>query len=170
MEKGTRPLKRAVKKSGRSIWEHSEDLQQLTNISLKTKTFVKILIITNTRYVFIWQKYILAHRDVGQGHSSRTHCSTSVAHAKCGLENGFWDFLEIWNFSTWLFFFRPRYTWGRSMGPVLSNWVRGLFADLTDVTLADEDTNSILTDYANRAILQGNVAIQVTQPGGKICN
>ena len=27
--------------------------------------------------------------------------------------------------------------------------------DLTDVTLADEDTNSILTDNANRAI-QGN--------------
>ena len=26
------------------------------------------------------------------------------------------------------------------------------FADLTDVTLADEDTNSILTDNANRAI------------------
>ena len=30
------------------------------------------------------------------------------------------------------------------------------FVDLTDVTLADEDTNSILTDNANRAI-QGNV-------------
>ena len=29
--------------------------------------------------------------------------------------------------------------------------------DFTDVTLADEDTNSILTDNANRAI-QGNVA------------
>ena len=34
------------------------------------------------------------------------------------------------------------------------------FADLTDVTLADN---------ANRAI-QGNGAMQVTQPGGKICN
>ena len=32
-----------------------------------------------------------------------------------------------------------------------------------DVTLADEDTNSILTDKANRAI-QDNVAMQVTQP------
>ena len=31
-------------------------------------------------------------------------------------------------------------------------------ADLTDATLADEDTNSILTDNANRAI-QGNVAM-----------
>ena len=34
--------------------------------------------------------------------------------------------------------------------------------DLTDVTLADEDTNSILTDNANRAI-QGNEAMQVGQ-------
>ena len=35
------------------------------------------------------------------------------------------------------------------------------FANLTDVTLADEGTNSILTDNANRAI-QGIVAMQVT--------
>ena len=40
-------------------------------------------------------------------------------------------------------------------------------ADLTDVTLADEDTNLILTDNANRAI-QGNVVMHVTQPGGAI--
>ena len=33
-----------------------------------------------------------------------------------------------------------------------------LCADLTDVTLTDEDTNPILTDNANRAI-QGNVAM-----------
>ena len=37
-------------------------------------------------------------------------------------------------------------------------------SNLTDVTLADEDTSSMLTDNANRAI-QGNVAIQVMQPG-----
>ena len=36
------------------------------------------------------------------------------------------------------------------------------FADLTDVTLADEDTNPILTDDANRTF-QSNVAMQVTQ-------
>ena len=42
------------------------------------------------------------------------------------------------------------------------------FANLTDVTLADEDTNSILTHNANRAI-QGNVAMQVMQAGGHIC-
>ena len=47
--------------------------------------------------------------------------------------------------------------------------MRDLFADLTDVTLAAEDTNSILTDNANRAI-QGNVAMHVTLPGGQIWN
>ena len=34
------------------------------------------------------------------------------------------------------------------------------FWDLTDVTLANEDTNSILTDSVNRAI-QGNVTMQI---------
>ena len=42
-------------------------------------------------------------------------------------------------------------------------------ANLTDVTPADEDTNSILTDNANRAF-QVNVATRVTQPGGQIWN
>ena len=37
------------------------------------------------------------------------------------------------------------------------------------MTLADEDTNSILTDNANRAF-QGNVATRVTQPGGQLWN
>ena len=56
----------------------------------------------------------------------------------------------------------------RSMGPVLSNKLTELpFADLTDVTLADEDNNSILTDNANRAI-HGNVAMYVTLPGGQL--
>ena len=35
----------------------------------------------------------------------------------------------------------------------------------TDVTLADEDTNSIPTDNANRAISEGNA---VMQPGGQL--
>ena len=43
------------------------------------------------------------------------------------------------------------------------------FANLIDVTLADEDTNSMLTDDANRAI-QGNVAMHVTLPGGQLWN
>ena len=47
------------------------------------------------------------------------------------------------------------------MGPV-SLSMRG-FANLTDVTLADGDTKSILTDNAKRAI-QGNVAMHVTHP------
>ena len=42
-------------------------------------------------------------------------------------------------------------------------------ADLTDVTLADEDTSSKLTDNAKKAF-QGNVAAQVTQPGGQLWN
>ena len=48
------------------------------------------------------------------------------------------------------------------MGPVLSNslTMRG-FADLTDVTLVDEDTKSILTDNANGAI-RGDQPMHVT--------
>ena len=57
----------------------------------------------------------------------------------------------------------------RSMGLLVSNLSLRPFADLTDVTLADEDTNSILTDNANRAF-RGNVAMQVTQPGGHLLN
>ena len=41
-----------------------------------------------------------------------------------------------------------------------------LCADLTDVTLADKDSNSIPTDDVNRAI-PGNVAMQVAPPGGQ---
>ena len=39
-------------------------------------------------------------------------------------------------------------------------------ADLTDVTLADKDINSIPSYDVNRAIL-GNVAMQVAPPGGQ---
>ena len=45
--------------------------------------------------------------------------------------------------------------------------IQDYFADLTDVTLADEDSNSIPADDVNRAIL-GNVAMQVAPPGAKI--
>ena len=37
------------------------------------------------------------------------------------------------------------------------------------MTLADEDTNSTLTDNVNRTF-QANVAMQVTQPGGQLWN
>ena len=66
-----------------------------------------------------------------------------------------------------LSFYRTQVSLGSDLRVRLS--VRHLCEDLTDVTLADEDTHSILTDNANRAI-QDNVAMQVTQAGGKICN
>ena len=41
----------------------------------------------------------------------------------------------------------------RSMGPGLSNYVHPrTLCNFADVTLADDDTNSILADDANRAI------------------
>ena len=65
-------------------------------------------------------------------------------------------------------FIRPR-----SPGPI---YVSGSLSqtkrpsvNLTDVTLADEDTNSILTDKVNRAI-QCNVAMQVAPSGDQIWN
>ena len=51
------------------------------------------------------------------------------------------------------------------MGPGLCLKLQHL--DLTDVTLAAEDTNSMLTDNANRAI-QRNVAMHVTRLGGQL--
>ena len=43
------------------------------------------------------------------------------------------------------------------------------FVNLTDVTLADEDTNSILTYNVNTTI-QGDVAMQVAPSGDQIWN
>ena len=39
-------------------------------------------------------------------------------------------------------------------------------ADLTDVTLADEDTSSLLSGENVNSAFQGNVAMQVVPPGG----
>ena len=69
-------------------------------------------------------------------------------------------------------FYRTQVSLVRSMGPSVSETLcltHTPFADFTDVTLADENTNSILIDNANRAI-QGNVAMQVAPSGGKSCN
>ena len=41
--------------------------------------------------------------------------------------------------------------------------------EMINIKVADEDTNSILTDNANRAI-QGNVTMQVTQSGDQLWN
>ena len=58
----------------------------------------------------------------------------------------------------------------QSLGLDVTHWLTDTtFWDLTDVTLADQDTNSILTEKANRAI-QGNVAMQTTQSGGQLWN
>ena len=54
----------------------------------------------------------------------------------------------------------------RSMGlDLCQSLTTRLFADLTDVTLADEDSNSIPTDDVNRAF-PGNVVMQVAPSGG----
>ena len=53
------------------------------------------------------------------------------------------------------------------MGPVLSHKLSE--EPCCRLNLSDEDTNSILTDNANRAI-QGYLAMQVTQPGGQLWN
>ena len=78
------------------------------------------------------------------------------------------DFREIVKILCKYIFIGPRCPWGPIYGSgclSLTDSLSYLCADLTDVTLADEDTNSILTDNANRAI-QGNVTMHVMQPGG----
>ena len=62
-------------------------------------------------------------------------------------------------------FYRTKVSLGSPLCVLMSVRQRA-FADLTDVTLADEDSNSIPTDDVNRAIL-GNVAMQVAPPGGQ---
>ena len=58
-------------------------------------------------------------------------------------------------------FYRTQVSLVRSMGPVLCHKLRDVFADLTDVILVDEDTNSIPTNNTNRTI-QDNVAMPVS--------
>ena len=60
---------------------------------------------------------------------------------------------------SWLIFIRPHVYIGSELCVLVSPTTIPCW-DLTDVTLADEDTNSILTDNAKRAI-QGNEAMQV---------
>ena len=55
------------------------------------------------------------------------------------------------------------------MGPDVRQWLQDHFADLTDVTLADEDSNLIPTDDVNMAILV-NMAMQVAPCGGQHWN
>ena len=61
------------------------------------------------------------------------------------------------------FFYRTQVSLGSDLWVLMSVHTR-LFADLTDVTLADEDSNSTPADDVNRAIL-GNVAMHVAPSG-----
>ena len=99
--------------------------------------------------------------------ASKWHFTTCISYLdlvyKCRAEE--------WGYTRWGGFYRTQVSLGSDLWVRLSftHWLSYLCADLTDVTLADEDTNSILTDNANRAI-QGNVAMQVAPSGGQICN
>ena len=76
----------------------------------------------------------------------------------------------IINFRNPYFLSDPGVPGVRIMGPDVTHSLQPRpFADLTDVTLADEDSNSTPADYVNRAIL-GNVAMQVVPPGGQNWN
>ena len=69
---------------------------------------------------------------------------------------------------TFSIFIGPRCPWG----PIYGSWshsIQDYVADLTDVTLADEDSNLIPTDDVHRAIL-GNVAMQVAPSGAQHWN
>ena len=106
-------------------------------------------------------------------HSSRSGETqaqeTHIAKTKIGGDRRYTpEFFVYWqNFSslfwtaksshTSCIFFGPRCLWGPIYGFECLKLTH-LCADLTDVTLADEDINSILTDNANRAF-QGNVAM-----------
>ena len=63
-------------------------------------------------------------------------------------------------------FIGPRCPWGPIYGSSSLKLSPRPYADLT---LADENTNSILNDSANRAF-QGNVAMQGAPSGGQIWN
>ena len=72
---------------------------------------------------------------------------------------GFLMFLDI-------FLPDPSVSGVRSMGPGLCTSVQHLFENLTDVTLADDDSNLIPTDDVDMAIL-GNMVMQVAPCGGQ---
>ena len=64
-------------------------------------------------------------------------------------------------------FIGPRCPWGPIYGSGCLKLSEPPFADLTDVTLADEDTNSILMLIMP---IGQSKAMQMTKPGEKICN
>ena len=79
------------------------------------------------------------------------------------------DFYQDNTVEVFVVFIGPRCTWGPIYGSRPLSQTERRFADSTDVTLAGKDTNSILTDNANRAF-QCNVVMKVTKPGGQLWN
>ena len=78
--------------------------------------------------------------------------------------------ISMYNVSINSYFYRTQVYLGSDLWVLMSlTPTRFSFRNLTDVTLADEDTNSIQTDDVNMAI-QGKVAMQVVPSGGQICN
>ena len=73
------------------------------------------------------------------------------------------NFSNVWHYIYG--FYRTQVSLGSDLWVLMSLTPRR-FADLTDVTLADEDSNSIPTDDVNRAFL-GNVAMQVAPSDGQ---
>ena len=73
-----------------------------------------------------------------------------------------------WDVDTCQLFYWTRVNLGQIFGSGCPSVTDRRLWDFTDVTLADEDTNSIPTDNANRAI-QGSVAMQVAPPSGQTC-
>ena len=59
------------------------------------------------------------------------------------------------------FFIGPKYTWGPIYGSKCLTLTNTPCWNLTDVTLADEDTNSILTDIVNIRAIQVNVTMHI---------
>ena len=92
----------------------------------------------------------------------------SVDPSAAGLGNVHFVISNIFQLN----FYRTQVSLGSDLWILMSlphSLTTRLFADLTDVTLADEDSKSIPTDDVNKAIL-GNVAIQVAPSGGQQWN
>ena len=70
--------------------------------------------------------------------------------------------------TVFLYFYRTQVSLGSNLW-VLMSVTHTPFADLIDVTVADEDTNSIPTNDVNRAII-GTVAMQVAPHSDQTCN
>ena len=93
--------------------------------------------------------------------------SMVFSHPTIGNNASQW--LPIIGPSAILFWLDPGKPEARSLGLYVALSLREWeMFNFTDVTLADEDTNSILTDNAKREI-QGNEAMQVMQTGDQ-CN